>query len=603
MAADEQLAGLGTWDAPVKISPLADFGKMEVGVREGFVLSRIDGHCTVRTICLVSGIGESDTLDILRRLRKKALILVGSDRPRPIVSDDELAAAAEGDEKKPPKGLVTGDPFLAQVDVVLPDGEDVSLKDEERLNIRRFHHVAGDLDYFALLGIRPVDDVKEVRRAFFRRSKQFHPDRFFGAQLGPYQEMLQDLFKKVRAAYKHLENDAQRKRYLQRLEVSRGSNPVVWKVEPRPREAGRNTGSDKTTGRSPSSRKTRTASSATKASERWSAGPSSSTGASSTRTPSRPSVAVTGSAGKRGREETSSDRRRKGRRRAAEGSAGGSGRMQIVEKVRSTGSDERRDSGVMAAPDSDGEPRSRPRQRSDAGPDDDHRPRDRSDGARSTTGRGDRRTSGYSFRRKSNARPARRRPRAGLAANKHADSDPSLPRRNQPVSAPTPESERAFRAGRLEYDAGNYQAAASSFRTALSFDPSNAEYRRRYEQAAERSRATTATGFFQRAVVEEQAGRPDRAVALFEKAVGLDPSHDHLVSAARALVEQDSLMKAAEYARRAIEKRPDSAGPRVLLGDILERSGQRKKAIRELQTALLINPEHADARALLEKIT
>src|SRR5207244_3774440 len=54
-----------------------------------------------------------------------------------------------------------------------------------------------------LLGMQPGPgcDEKELRRAYFKLSKEFHPDRYFGRQLGPYKARLQLVFTALTEAY------------------------------------------------------------------------------------------------------------------------------------------------------------------------------------------------------------------------------------------------------------------------------------------------------------------------------------------------------------------------------------------------------------------
>ncbi|PRQ04023.1 J domain-containing protein [Enhygromyxa salina] len=71
----------------------------------------------------------------------------------------------------------------------------------------RLRHIG----HFELLGIEPVDDVKAIRRAYHVVSREFHPDSFYGQNLGGFRGVLDDLFRRARASYELLLDDAQRK--------------------------------------------------------------------------------------------------------------------------------------------------------------------------------------------------------------------------------------------------------------------------------------------------------------------------------------------------------------------------------------------------------
>lgn len=71
----------------------------------------------------------------------------------------------------------------------------------------RLRHIG----HFELLGIEPVDDPKAIRRAYHVISREFHPDSFYGQDLGGFRGVLDDLFRRARASYELLLDDAQRK--------------------------------------------------------------------------------------------------------------------------------------------------------------------------------------------------------------------------------------------------------------------------------------------------------------------------------------------------------------------------------------------------------
>ena len=61
-------------------------------------------------------------------------------------------------------------------------------------------------------GFKP-GHVKEIRRAYFRISKDFHPDRFFGRSLGTYKDRLALIFERVSRAWSVLGDETQRAVY------------------------------------------------------------------------------------------------------------------------------------------------------------------------------------------------------------------------------------------------------------------------------------------------------------------------------------------------------------------------------------------------------
>src|SRR5262249_20176547 len=56
-------------------------------------------------------------------------------------------------------------------------------------------------------------DKREVKRAYFKLSKEFHPDRYFGKELGPFRDRVGDVFKALSQAADFLSDDGRRTEY------------------------------------------------------------------------------------------------------------------------------------------------------------------------------------------------------------------------------------------------------------------------------------------------------------------------------------------------------------------------------------------------------
>jgi len=67
-----------------------------------------------------------------------------------------------------------------------------------------------DRPYHQILGVAPDADPKTIKQAYFGLSKQFHPDRYFRRNLGPYAPRIESIFKKVLEAYELLSDPATR---------------------------------------------------------------------------------------------------------------------------------------------------------------------------------------------------------------------------------------------------------------------------------------------------------------------------------------------------------------------------------------------------------
>ena len=71
-----------------------------------------------------------------------------------------------------------------------------------------------ELDYFALLKLDFAASPADIKNAFYRESRTYHPDRFFQLEDALIKERVHDLYKRVTEAYFVLRDDVKRKRYL-----------------------------------------------------------------------------------------------------------------------------------------------------------------------------------------------------------------------------------------------------------------------------------------------------------------------------------------------------------------------------------------------------
>lgn len=169
-------------------------GALELGPAEGFVLSRIDGHTTVAQLLLLVPFDAEVTVLILKQLLKQGAIeMPGADISVPLPA---LTPA-----EKP-----------APVAATMLEGLDLTIEQARRID--EFFASLHTRDAFELLEVARGADKKEVKRAYFKMSKELHPDRFFGKNIGPYRERLSKIFQSIKAAYELLSDDARRAAYL-----------------------------------------------------------------------------------------------------------------------------------------------------------------------------------------------------------------------------------------------------------------------------------------------------------------------------------------------------------------------------------------------------
>jgi hypothetical protein len=234
LAAQDEIAGLGPRTGRPRPNTAIDWANQKLTPTEGFVLSRVDGRMSYDEICLVSGLSRDETLRILRDLKQARLILgpgevaVGASRASAAVpsrsqaaarpaaagagsTDEERSQAAEpaasraGEkDRRTPVGplerLDDGSPVAPGDLVEWPDASS-----ELKARIVRLHRRIRQLSAWDLLGVGKDADAATVRRAFGAASKELHPDRYFGKNLGSFRAKLGAIFARLSEAMQEVE--------------------------------------------------------------------------------------------------------------------------------------------------------------------------------------------------------------------------------------------------------------------------------------------------------------------------------------------------------------------------------------------------------------
>lgn len=262
-AVPAEIAGIGSTLQKLRVSPSFDPLKAAVGPQEYFVLSRIDGLQTLREVLLTTGLPVERAISIIQRLRAVGALLIpgeaatpgtgapGQPSPRP-GADASDARTASGRPPAAGRSSVAGSPQAAasargssgttgvratgqtptlrraannqpaapqtsypepEHELGLPDptptelaalAEDVALDDRIRRRILAMARLADGRDPWALLGVPAGADARHLKRAYFKLSKDIHPDRYFGQRLGSFTDRLPSVFEAMSRAYARL---------------------------------------------------------------------------------------------------------------------------------------------------------------------------------------------------------------------------------------------------------------------------------------------------------------------------------------------------------------------------------------------------------------
>jgi curved DNA-binding protein CbpA len=195
-----------------------------------FLLSRLDGSLTVAELCKISGIGRKKTLEALETLAMAGAIdLPGFETPaadgggadkttgpaKPASSAESTGPAKQAKAFKSSKTVTPNYPTsieefdfdqrLLQIDAPLGD--------QHRRELLCLHDQLEQMSFYDIFGVEKDASKGPIKKAYFRMSKRYHPDKFFRKEMGDIGPMLETVFKEITKAYRTLSSKRKRKEY------------------------------------------------------------------------------------------------------------------------------------------------------------------------------------------------------------------------------------------------------------------------------------------------------------------------------------------------------------------------------------------------------
>jgi len=172
--------------------------QLRLTAAEGYLLSRIDGVTPWRLLREIGGIPPAEVDRCLTRWIEEGLLkAVGSNGSAP--ASDAIRPPRARPESTPSKPAPPARPEIDET--LLDEAIEIGLPLQRR--ILEFE-AALDRPYHELLGVERGVEPRVVKRAYFKLSKEFHPDRYFRREIGHYAQRLDRIFKKVLEAYEML---------------------------------------------------------------------------------------------------------------------------------------------------------------------------------------------------------------------------------------------------------------------------------------------------------------------------------------------------------------------------------------------------------------
>ncbi|WP_342381418.1 DnaJ domain-containing protein [Myxococcus stipitatus] len=186
MSAPNTIVGLGARTDHIATVPNVDPARLQLTPEETAVLSLVGRVERIELVLSRSTLGEARTIALLLSLRAKGAIV-----PARVVPRNQPAPA---------------------VDAAL--AEEVDLEPERKKEIIDLERALDGLDHFAVLGLRPGAPATEVKQAYYNASRRYHPDRYFGKNLGSFRARMERIFRRLTDAHNVLTQQDKRDAYL-----------------------------------------------------------------------------------------------------------------------------------------------------------------------------------------------------------------------------------------------------------------------------------------------------------------------------------------------------------------------------------------------------
>ncbi len=191
---------------------------LPIGPEEAFVLTRVDGRSSEADIAAATGLDGGKVQKSLKRLVELGAVqyasVIENSRPPPERSSVppgvrlshpviEAKSAEHPDAEHPAGALYDPAELDEQVEIDLP----------RRRKILDYYYRLDSTTHYDLLDVSTTSEKKEIKEAYFKVVGIFHPDKYFGKQLGTFKTKLERVFQRLTEAQDVLSRPQSRSEY------------------------------------------------------------------------------------------------------------------------------------------------------------------------------------------------------------------------------------------------------------------------------------------------------------------------------------------------------------------------------------------------------
>ncbi|MFN0061206.1 MAG: DnaJ domain-containing protein [Myxococcaceae bacterium] len=180
------IVGLGKRTDLIAPAAGVDTARLSLSPTESLVFQRVGRGARIQDVLQSSGMMEPVAISALLSLRAKGAIV-------PARVDPAAAAAARVDASHL---------------------EEVDLTEEQKTEILARERDIDRQNHFEVLGLVPGAEPGQAKNAYYELSRRFHPDRFYGKNLGSFRIRVDKLFKRWTEAHQVLTQPNKRAEYL-----------------------------------------------------------------------------------------------------------------------------------------------------------------------------------------------------------------------------------------------------------------------------------------------------------------------------------------------------------------------------------------------------
>ncbi len=200
----------------LRLAPDCDPTALTLSAEEGFLLSRIDGHTPWRLLREMGGMDSDEADMVLEGWLATGLVeVLGHEAPK---KPERRQQPQAGSPTAQQEARMDDDAPLTVDEALLDEHLDLDVDVQRR--ILAFESGLGR-SYYALLGVSTDADAKQIKKAYFKLSKEFHPDRYFRREIGHFAGRLERIFKKILEAHEILSDDELRAELEKRASAAR----------------------------------------------------------------------------------------------------------------------------------------------------------------------------------------------------------------------------------------------------------------------------------------------------------------------------------------------------------------------------------------------